>query len=99
MLYRAAFEWEKVVGAAKMRQYSLFRIAQMTEAIICLGVVQLIDQGVICPDDPIRDHIRDLVSFEVFTEFDDTTGKYEKRSNAKEVTIKHLLIHTAGLAF
>ncbi len=82
-----------------MRLASLFRIAPMTEAITSLGVLQLIDQGLICPDDPMRDHIRDLPSFEDFTEFDETTGKYEKRSDATEVTIEHLLTHTAGLAF
>ena len=99
ILYHAAFGWENVAAAKRMRPDSLFNIASMTKAVTSFGVMQLVDKGLIALDDPIRNHIRDLCPFEVFTDFSETSGKYEKRPATTEVSIKHLLTHTSGLAY
>ena len=99
ILYHAAFGLENVAAAQKMRPDSLFHIASMTKPITSLGIMQLVDKGLIRLEDPIRDHMRDLCPFQVFTDFDEKTGKYEQRPATTEVTIKHLMTHTAGFAY
>ena len=54
---------------------SLFDIASITEVVTSCGVMQLVKKDLITLDDPIRNHVRDLCPFEVFTEFNETSGK------------------------
>ena len=54
---------------------SLFDIASITEVVTSCGVMQLVEKDLIALDDPIRNHICDLCPFEVFTEFNETSGK------------------------
>ena len=86
-----------MAGAKKMRPDSLLGIASMTKAVNSFDIIQLVEKGLITLDDPIRHHIRDLSTFEIFTDFDDAHGKYEKRPLTTEVLILHLLSHTALL--
>ncbi|NDD10864.1 MAG: hypothetical protein EB086_14635, partial [Rhodobacteraceae bacterium] len=58
----------------------------------------LVEKSLIEIDDPVRTHMPDLPAFEVFTSLDENTGQFKKRPAARDVTIKHLLTHTAGLA-
>ena len=80
-----------------MRPDSLLGIASMTKVVNSFDIMQHVEKGLITLDDPIRHHIRDLLPFEIFTDFDDAYGKYEKRTVTTEVSILHLLPHTALL--
>ncbi len=98
VIYDAAFGWSNVEKSEKMRSGCLFRIASMTKAITSLCVMQLVEKSLIEIDDPIRNHMPDLPAFQVFTSFDENTGQFKTRPAARDMTIKHLLTHTAGLA-
>ena len=82
-----------------MRPESLFNIASITKPITSLGIMQLVDKGLIRLQDPIRDHMPNLYPSQVFKDFDEMAGKYEQRLATTEVTIKHLMTHTAGFAY
>ena len=55
-----------------------FGIASMIKVVTSFGIMQLVEKGLITLDDSMRDHICDLLPFEIFTDFHDACGKYEK---------------------
>ena len=68
----------------------------MNKAVTSFGLVQLFENALIGLDNATRDHLCDLPPVEVVKDFDKTIDNYEKRPATKEVTLKHLLTHTAG---
>ena len=70
----------------------------MNKAVTSFDLVQLFEKALIGLDNATRVHICDLPPFEAVKDFDKTIDNYEKRPAIKEVTLKHLPTHTAGLA-
>ncbi len=85
VVYHKAFGWEKVAGAQKKWLDSLLHIASITKFITSLGVMQLLEKGLIRLDNAIRNRMRDLALFGEFTNFDDRTGKIIGPLNIKSV--------------
>ena len=75
-----------VAAKKPMRKDSLFAIASMTKPITATAVMILQDEGKLCIDDPAAKYIR---------QFKDV--RLDDRPPSRDITIRHLLTHTAGL--
>lgn len=82
---------------AKMRQDSVFRIFSMTKPIVSLGIMQLVEDGLILINDPLSKYIPAFAKMQVAEPRDD--GKLHLVPAVREITIQDLLTHSGGLSY
>jgi CubicO group peptidase (beta-lactamase class C family) len=95
--YAEAFGQRDRESGAPMREDSVFRIASQTKALVSVGVMMLQEEGRLLLNDPVGKYI---------PEFKETTvavpkqgGGYEVVKAKRQVTIRDLLTHTAGVGY
>lgn len=71
---------------------SIFRIFSQTKPIAGIGAMMLIEDGVLTLDQPIADILPDFAEMRVMEGEDPTVT----RPAASQITVRHLLTHTAG---
>ena len=74
------------------------QIASMTKALVSVGAMQLVEQGKLELDAPIGKVLPELANPQVLEGFDEN-GKPVLRPATKDITLRHLLTHTAGLGY
>jgi CubicO group peptidase (beta-lactamase class C family) len=80
-----------------MKRDSLFRIYSMSKPIVSVAVLMLLERGDILLDDPITKYIPELESLRVI---EDPAGPLDRtRSLERPITIRDLLVHTAGFGY
>ncbi|MCG9133054.1 beta-lactamase family protein, partial [Candidatus Poribacteria bacterium] len=83
------------VAAAKPIEYdTIFRIYSMTKPITSAAVMMLYEEGHFQLSTPISEFVPFFKDMKVYTEDGSTVLDAER-----EITIKHLLTHTAGLIY
>lgn len=81
---------------AKMRQDSVFRIFSMTKPIVSLGIMQLVEDGLILINDPLSKYIPAFAKMYVGVPHE---GKLHLEPAVREITIQDLLTHSGGLSY
>lgn len=99
VLYRGAFGKLDEQGAIDMPADAIFQIASMTKPVTSVAILMLREQGLLDLDDPVSRYIPDLVGKEVLDTFNKVDASYTTRPAKREVTIRHLLTHTAGFGY
>jgi CubicO group peptidase (beta-lactamase class C family) len=79
-----------------MRKDAIFRIYSMSKTVASAAVMLLVEQNRVRLDDPISRYLPELAQRQVTTAGDG--GKPALRPAASEITVRHLLTHTAGFA-
>jgi CubicO group peptidase (beta-lactamase class C family) len=98
VIYQGAFGKRDLGKDAPMTTDSVFWIASMTKAITCAGAMQLVEQGKLSLDEPIGKLLPDLASPMVLEGFDEK-GEPIVRPAKTEITLRHLMTHTAGFCY
>ena len=95
--YYKAFGFRDKESKSKMELGSIFRIASQTKAIVSTGIMILQEEGKLLIQDPVGRYI---------PEFKETTvaerkpgGGYEIVKAKRQMTIRDLLTHTAGVGY
>jgi len=99
ILYSGAFGLRDAANGIPMTPGDIFEIFSMTKPFTSVAVMMLIEEGVLGMDQPISDFLPSLAKPEVITGFDESTGSYETRPADGEITVRHLLVHTAGFGY
>jgi methyl acetate hydrolase len=99
MLYLEAFGSQDAARGVPMSKDTVFRIASMTKPITSVAVMMLLEEGRLRLDDPAANYVPGLKGREVIASFNETDGSYTTRPAKQEMTVRHLLAHTAGLAY
>ncbi|WP_407157211.1 serine hydrolase domain-containing protein [Bradyrhizobium sp. STM 3557] len=97
-IYQGAFGKRDLGTGTPMTLDSVFWIASMTKAITCAGAMQLVEQGRLSLDGPIGKLLPDLNSPQVLDGFD-AGGNPILRPAKTEITLRHLMTHTAGFCY
>ena len=90
---------KRVLGQpAEMTPDTVVWIASMTKAITGAAAMQQVERGKLSLDDPAKAVIPYLGEVEVLEGFDDK-GKPRTRKPRRDITLRHLLTHTAGFSY
>lgn len=90
---------KRVLGqAAEMTPDTVVWLASMTKAITGTAAMQQVERGKLGLDSPAREVIPYLGEVEVLEGFD-AAGKPRTRKPRRDITLRHLLTHTAGFSY
>src|ERR1700686_4941440 len=98
LIYQGGFGKRDLSKDGAMTLDSVFWIASMTKAITAAAAMQLIEQGKLSLDAPIGKLLPDLAAPQVLEGFD-AQGEPKLRPANKEITLRHLMTHTAGFCY
>ena len=96
--YEAAFGQRVLGEAAEMTPDTVAWIASMTKAITGAAAMQLVERGTRALDAPVKTVGPALGDVEVLDGFD-AGGKPRTRKARRDITLRHLLTHTAGFGY
>lgn len=94
-VYERAFGWADREDDKRMKTNAIFRIASMTKIITSVAIMSLVEQGLMGLNDPLSQFL---------PEFTHTTVMLRDSGNRvvparREITIRDLLTHTAGISY
>ena len=98
VLYAGAFGVAELGQPRPMRLDTVFAIASMTKAVTAVAAMQLVEQGRLTLDAPVGDALAELATVQVLEGFD-ASGEPRYRPPRRQITLRHLLTHTAGFAY
>ena len=96
--YEAGFGKRILGESADMTPDTVAWIASMTKAVTGAAAMQLVERGKLSLDGPAKAVIPALGDCVVLEGFD-AAGKPKTRKAAHDITLRHLLTHTAGFAY
>ncbi len=80
-----------------MNKDAIFRIASQTKAIVSVGIMILQEEGKLLISDPLSKYIPEFKESTVAVSSDD--GNYKIVKSKREITLRDLLTHTAGIGY
>ncbi len=98
LLYNGGFGERALGGGAAMTPDSVVWIASMTKAVTGTAAMQLVEQGRLALDSPAKEVIPYLGEVQVLEGFD-VSGEPQTRPPKTDITLRHLLTHTAGFSY
>jgi CubicO group peptidase (beta-lactamase class C family) len=82
-----------------MQRDDIFRIASQTKAITALAVMMLWEEGHFQLDEPVSRYLPEFARPRVLTKFDAADTTFDAEPARREITVRQLLTHTAGLDY
>jgi methyl acetate hydrolase len=98
VVYQGAFGRRTLPDGPAIDPDSMFWIASMTKAITSTAAMQLVEQGKLSLEQPIRYVLPELSSPQVLEGFT-PLGEPRLRPAKRPITLRHLLTHTAGFVY
>jgi CubicO group peptidase (beta-lactamase class C family) len=95
--YLEAFGQQDMENAIPMEENTIFRIASQTKAIVSVGIMILQEEGKLLISDPVGKYMPEFRQTAVAEERED--GGYDIIKADREITIRDLLTHTAGIGY
>lgn len=97
-IYEGAAGVRRVDGNTAMTTDDAFAIFSTTKAITATAVLQLVEEGKLDLDAPAATYAPDIGKLKVIEGFS-SAGEPILRDPARQITTKHLLLHTAGFGY
>ena len=98
VLYEGAFGQREIGKPAPMTLDTVVWIASMTKAITAAAAMQLVERGKLSLERPAAEVVSELGAARVLEGFD-AAGKPRLRAPKRQMTLRHLLTHTAGFSY
>jgi CubicO group peptidase (beta-lactamase class C family) len=98
IVYQGAAGRRRLDADAPMTLDTVFMIASMTKAVTATAAMQLVEQGRLSLDGPLHAHAPYLAEVPVLAGFE-ADGTPRLRPREGDITLRHLLTHTAGFVY
>lgn len=99
IVHNQAYGWRDVENKIPCTTNDYFRMASQTKAITVVGLLTLFEEGKILLDEPIKKYIPEFANPMVLETFNPADSSYTSRPAKRDITIRHLLTHTAGISY
>ena len=97
--YYKAFGFSDVDKKTPLKKDDIFRIASQSKAITALAVMMLWEEGKFLLDDPVSHYIPEFANPKVLKTFNKNDSSFTAQPASREITIRQLLTHTAGIDY
>jgi CubicO group peptidase (beta-lactamase class C family) len=97
VVYDEAVGYRDRESGARMASDAIFRIASQTKAVVSVGIMMLQEEGALLISDPVSKYLPSFRSTTVAERRED--GGYDVVPAERPITLRHLLTHTAGIAY
>lgn len=97
VVYDEAVGYRDREAGARMTTDAIFRIASQTKAIVSVGIMMLQEEGALLISDPVSKYLPSFRSTTVAARRED--GGYDVVPAARQITLRDLLTHTAGIGY
>ena len=97
IVYHEAFGYSDLEKEIPMKKDNIFRIASQSKAIVSVGIMMLQEEGQLLITDPLSQYIPEFLESTV-AEIKEGT-EYEIVQAKREITLRDLLTHTAGIGY
>ena len=97
-VYEGAAGRRSLGGDAPMTTDSVMAIFSTSKAITGTTLMQLVEEGQVRLDDPVRKYVPEIAEIQVLEGFD-ASGQPKLRAPKRDITINHLMLHTAGFSY
>ncbi len=92
IIYQSAQGYADIEAQTPMQENTLFRLASLTKPVTSVAAMILVEQGKLSLNDPISKYLPAFANLKVYV--DEST----REALEKPITIKNLLMHTAGIS-
>ncbi len=99
LVFHKAYGVRDLETRVPMHRDDIFRIASQSKAITALAVMMLWEEGKFQLDDPISRYIPEFARPQVLKTFRASDTTWTAEPAGREITIRQLLTHTAGLDY
>ena len=96
-IYSHAFGKRDVEKNLPMQQDTMFRIASQTKALVSVGIMMLQEEGKLLINDPVSRYIPEFANSTVAVA--KNGGGYDIVKAKRQITLRDLLTHTAGIGY
>ena len=97
IIYQESFGWNQVETRKPMRADVIFRLASMSKPITSVGVMVLLEQGLLLLSDPISRYIPEFKQSRVAV--GKPGGGFDVVPARRQITIRDLLSHSGGVSY
>jgi CubicO group peptidase (beta-lactamase class C family) len=97
VVYDEAVGYRDREAGAPMTTDAIFRIASQTKAIVSVGILMLQEEGALLISDPVSKYLPAFRSTSVAARRED--GGYDVVPAVRQITLRDLLTHTAGIGY
>lgn len=97
-VYEGAAGRRSLGGDAPMTTDSVMAIFSTSKAITGTTLMQLVEEGKVRLDDPVKKYVPEIAEIQVLEGFD-AAGQPKLRAPKRDITINHLMLHTAGFSY
>lgn len=97
IVYHKAFGMSDMENNISMTQDKIFRIASQTKALVSVGIMMLQEEGKLLISDPLSKYIPAFKMTNVAVSNDE--GGYDVITAKREIKVRDLLTHTAGIGY
>ena len=99
IVYNKPFGYGDTENGKRLPPNGIYRIASQTKAITSVAVMMLYEEGKLLLDDPVSKYIPSFSRPNILASFNDADSSFTTVPAKKEITIRHLLTHTSGIAY
>jgi len=99
IIYHKAFGYRIPDKKTAYKKDDIFRICSMTKAVTTVAIMQLYENGKLRLDDAVKDYIPAFGKTQVLDTFNEKDSTYTTIPVKNQLTIRHLLTHTSGIAY
>ena len=99
VVHYKAYGYRNLETKIPLRRDDIFRIASQSKALTTAALMTLFEEQKFLLDDPIAKYIPAFKDPKVLTSVDKEKGTYQTRPAIRDITIRHLLAHNAGIPY